>query len=650
MTKLFSETTKIVFVSDMFAENYLGGAELTLKALIDSSPVEVFKLKSQDVSIEHIKQGIQLYWIFGNYTQLNPELLPVIAQNLNYSIVECDYKFCRYRSIERHYLETGQRCDCHEQQHGNLIASFMSAADHTWWMSEAQRDQYCSRFNFLVDYHQGVLSSVFDDEFFHQLNALRAEGICDQKNENWIILDSQSWIKDTANTKKFAEERNMPYELVGNVSYADMLLKLAGSKGLIFMPSGMDTCPRLVIEAKLLGCELILNDNVQHANESWFDTSDIASIEDYLKSSRDIFWTETLRHIERDYTLSGYTTTYNCVKQEYPFEACIESLLGFCDEVVVVDAGSTDNTLLKLCSLQQKYALVDIPDEKKSYGALVNIINAQNPMSRLKVHVVERDWTDPRSALFDGMQKAEARQRCTSDFVWQQDVDEVVRSEDFVKIKELIKNFPKAVPMLSLPVVEYWGGFDKVRLDITPWKWRLSRNSPRITHGIPVHLRAKDEQGREIALPGTDGCDPIDANTGEQIVFLGFLTNEADKLRQQALVGDEEARLAYERWFINVVSNVPSVYHASWLNIERKIRLYRDFWTRHWNVLEGKEYEDTADTNMFFDKNWKDVTDADIQQLARRLKTETGGHVFHSKWNGKYTPWMTLPIAPPKFS
>ena len=44
-------SAQVVFVSDMFVEDYVGGAELTSQALIDSSPLEVFKLHSRDVSL-----------------------------------------------------------------------------------------------------------------------------------------------------------------------------------------------------------------------------------------------------------------------------------------------------------------------------------------------------------------------------------------------------------------------------------------------------------------------------------------------------------------------------------------------------------------------------------------------------------------------
>ena len=70
----------------------------------------------------------------------------------------------------------------------------------------------------------------------------------------------------------------------------EALRVLAKSKGLCFLPTGADTCPRLVIEARLLSCELELNENVQHVTEEWFNTSDLTVTENYLKSRPTAFW------------------------------------------------------------------------------------------------------------------------------------------------------------------------------------------------------------------------------------------------------------------------------------------------------------------------------------------------------------------------
>ena len=51
---------------------------------------------------------------------------------------------------------------------------------------------------------------------------------------------------------------------------------------------------------------------------------------------------------------------------------------------------------------------------------------------------------------------------------------------------------------------------------------------------------------------------------------------------------------------------------------------------------------------MFFDKPWSEVTDDDIDNLAKNLKEKMGGWVFHSKVDfDKPTPYMTLEFDQP---
>ena len=55
--KIIPELIKIIFVADVFIDEYVGGAELTSQALIDSSPMNVFKVKSNEVTFDLLKQG-----------------------------------------------------------------------------------------------------------------------------------------------------------------------------------------------------------------------------------------------------------------------------------------------------------------------------------------------------------------------------------------------------------------------------------------------------------------------------------------------------------------------------------------------------------------------------------------------------------------
>ena len=108
------------------------------------------------------------------------------------------------------------------------------------------------------------------------------------KNDKYLILDSVSPVKPSASAVEHAKANNLEYELISNLPYHELLIKMSTSKGLIFLPLASDTCPRLVMEAKMLGCETILNEYVQHKDEAWFDT--MSSCYEYMNTRADAFW------------------------------------------------------------------------------------------------------------------------------------------------------------------------------------------------------------------------------------------------------------------------------------------------------------------------------------------------------------------------
>ena len=116
------EAVDIVFVSDMFVQDHIGGAELSSEALIKSSPLNVYKLQSRNVTMELLSENVNKFWIFGNFSHLDAKLIPSIVANMKYSIIEYDYKYCRYRSPEKHYSAEGIICDCHNSNQGKLIS------------------------------------------------------------------------------------------------------------------------------------------------------------------------------------------------------------------------------------------------------------------------------------------------------------------------------------------------------------------------------------------------------------------------------------------------------------------------------------------------------------------------------------------------
>lgn len=261
---------------------------------------------------------------------------------------------------------------------------------------------------------------------------------------------------------------------------------------------------------------------------------------------------------ERIYgTISAYTTTYNCLREDYPFLESIQSMLGFSQEVVVVDGCSDDGTWEKL----QELSKVE---------------------PRIQLYQNEFNWDDPG---VDGNQKAFSRALCTMDFLFQFDVDEVVHEDDYEKIKMITKRFPTTHDILHLPVIELWG-IDEITNRRAIWKWRMSRNKPEISHGINKYARVTHEKtGQVYAREGmSDGCEYVNIMNYEPLIHTGFYNEDFEKARlNNPELFEQMANMAYLQ--------LPKVFHYSWFNLERKIKQLRKGgnWDKMWSLLYQKE-------------------------------------------------------------
>lgn len=320
------------------------------------------------------------------------------------------------------------------------------------------------------------------------------------------------------------------------------------------------------------------------------------SSEDVFKHSMELL-NEDIKdyEFERKYpTISGYTTIYNGIDAQLPFIESIKSMMGFCDEVVVVDGESTDGTY----ELLQEH----FKDEPK-----VNLW--QN----------EWNWDTPG---MDGEQKAFSRALCSSDFCWQQDGDEVVHEKDYNKIKELVRNFSHEADIMHLPQIDLIAG-NNISTDYHLNKFRISRNEPNITHGIPKNCQVLDKlSGNVYAREGTsDGCDYINMVDDEPLPNYGFYSQELERLR-----------LTDPKQFISEMlkyyDELPSVFHYSWYSIFRKVRQVSGkdektagFWDRCWNNLYH-----TKKTPRFTDS-----IEIEVQKIIDAGGCHGGGQLFPIK-------------------
>ena len=273
-----------IFVSDLFASQYKGGAELTTHAITSLSKNPIKMINCQSLTKQFILKHKDCEWVICNFSQLTDENKITICKNTSYSIIEYDYKFCKYRSMQKHFAAEKKECDCVEKKDSKINLIFYGYAKRLWFMSAQQMNIFLNKVKTIKRNKCCVLSSVFSPGDLKFMESIKDN----QKNNKYLILKSDSWIKGTQEAIHFAKKNNLQFELVSGLQYHEMLIKMSTSKGLIFRPLGSDTCPRIVIEAMLLNCDLVLNDNVQHKDEPWFANRETCA--SYLRKNIETFW------------------------------------------------------------------------------------------------------------------------------------------------------------------------------------------------------------------------------------------------------------------------------------------------------------------------------------------------------------------------
>lgn len=279
---------KIVFVADFFSSDVRGGAELTSDVLIAALNRPVFKVHSSSITKDLVESNLDKTWIFGNYTKMSDEAISYFINNkVEYYIIEYDFKYCRYRAPKAHLLATNQPCDCMQNNHGKEIEAFCLGAKKMFWMSEGQKNHFLTKVPSLASKENIIQLSAFDDETFDLIRKIRKPK--QNRKKSTGILSGGSWIKGIPETIRKLNENHIPYEQIPNVDHHNFLRILSEYESFTFEPADFDTCPRVVIEAALLGLDLNLNENVLIKHDEWFEKKTPEEIESYLKMKRDSF-------------------------------------------------------------------------------------------------------------------------------------------------------------------------------------------------------------------------------------------------------------------------------------------------------------------------------------------------------------------------
>jgi len=264
----------ILYIADFFAVDILGGAEMnddTLILRLRESGQDVYMLRCREVDVEDAARHGDRPILLSNFTMLRQNVLEKIMELGNYSIIEHDHKYLTTRDpaqfegfrapesaiINRKLYEGARAVFCMSNLHESIM-----------------RDNLGSNVD-LVNLH----GSLWTDE---DLNLL--EGVYHRRSGGYTawtvaVLDSPVQHKGTWAAVKYCEANSLQAYLLPQMPKADLYKKLADIGTFLFMPQTPETLSRVVVEARALGCKLILSGAIGAKSEPWINLKGDAMVE-----------------------------------------------------------------------------------------------------------------------------------------------------------------------------------------------------------------------------------------------------------------------------------------------------------------------------------------------------------------------------------
>ena len=264
-------------IADFFYKDFTGGAELNDFSLVSQfkkSGIEVKEIYCKDVSIDFLSQNKEANFIVANFVSLTEANKQYMIKNNRYVIYEHDHKYLKRRNpiFYKNFTAPADHL-------ANI--DFFTYAKATICLTQLALDVFKN--NTGLENVDKVGASVWRDEDLDYLMDLLAKP---NKNTLAAIMDSTNPIKKKAQCVKFCEDKDIPYELISDIDHRAFLKKLSTYEKLVFMTGHLETCCRIVVEAKMLNCEVLTQKALIGAcSEDWFQLNGIELVGEIRKIS-----------------------------------------------------------------------------------------------------------------------------------------------------------------------------------------------------------------------------------------------------------------------------------------------------------------------------------------------------------------------------
>lgn len=270
---------KIIFISDFFIDEIIGGAEFSNHALIEEYLCKDFlitKIKSKDVTRELIVSNKNNKFIIANFFQLSDDCKKEFINYKNYFIIEHDHKYVSNNNpaIFENFLAP-QNLIQNINFYKNAIYVFCQSTLHSEIIYK----------NTLLNNIVNLKGNIWTSEQFSILEA----NIGKKKYIDFGIIETFNKNKGMNDSIQYCKNKNINYSLIPQTDFYDFIENLSSVKTLVFMPTWVETFSRLTIEARILGCKLITNKLIGSASDGYLSYSGFELLNIIKNRQKEIF-------------------------------------------------------------------------------------------------------------------------------------------------------------------------------------------------------------------------------------------------------------------------------------------------------------------------------------------------------------------------
>ena len=244
----------IIYISDFFSDEVLGGAELSDKVLIDYLVEEGHNLKtvkSQKFDPTIHKADVFIISNFVGLTEVNKNWF--FSTGVKYIIIERDQKYVRSRNTVAYPNFIAPKSEV-------VNETFYRRANKVYCLTNHSAELLLSHID-LTNVEPLGCTQFSQEQFDHIRNSYK-----EIKNNKWFIIPG----KRSNKAIQLCETQKIPFDYLKNYQWKELINVMSEYEGIVFFSHAVETCCRLVLEARMLGLKVKTDNRVGCTYEDWF--------------------------------------------------------------------------------------------------------------------------------------------------------------------------------------------------------------------------------------------------------------------------------------------------------------------------------------------------------------------------------------------